>query len=65
MQEDYWRPIQRYCPNCGQKVIGFKNGNNTVKMQCQRCGIVMVSSRKSRRTETIDITAPHGMVSYN
>lgn len=55
-----WKPVRRICVNCGQELIGYQNGKGLVKMQCPRCGLVMVSRRISRRHERIDITPPPG-----
>ncbi len=58
--QDTWKPTRRHCINCGQVLTGYRNENGLVKLQCARCGLVMVSKRISRRRERIDITPPHG-----
>lgn len=63
--EDTWKPVRRHCVNCGHILAGFRNGNGFVKLQCPRCGIVMVSRHMSRRHERIDISPPHGEIIEN
>lgn len=58
--ENLWKQVRRMCVNCGQELIGYQNEKGLVKMQCSRCGIVMVSKRMSRRHEHIDVTPPSG-----
>ena len=58
--QDTWKPTRRHCINCGQALTGYRNENGLVKLQCTRCGLVMVSKRISRRHERIDITPPYG-----
>ena len=54
---DRWLQVQMFCPNCGQKLIGFRNANGLVKIQCPRCGIVVVGRRMSRRHKRLDVMA--------
>lgn len=58
--QDTWKPTRRHCINCGRVLTGYRNENGLVKLQCTRCGLVMVSKRISRRHERIDITPPYG-----
>lgn len=58
--QDTWKPTRRHCINCGQVLTGYRNESGLVKLQCTRCGLVMVSKRISRRHERIDITPPYG-----
>lgn len=55
-----WVPFSWHCPNCGAKVIGYKNEKGTIKVECTRCRVVMVRTFKGRRHDTIDIYAPKG-----
>ncbi len=55
-----WTPIARFCSNCGKKIIGNRNSEGLLKVQCQHCGVVYVSKRINRRKERVEITAPEG-----
>jgi len=58
MTEQEWKPAYMYCMNCAEKVVGFRNKEGKVKIECPKCGVKYVSQRKSRRHETIDVYAP-------
>jgi len=58
MKTEEWIPFTWYCPNCGATVIGFKNQQGSIKLECQRCRIVMVKTFRGRRHELIEIYAP-------
>lgn len=47
-----WKPTRRHCINCGHVMTGFRNEGGMVKLQCARCGLIMVSKRMSRRRKT-------------
>ena len=53
-----WTPTARYCSNCGKKIVGYRNREGMLKIQCQYCGVVYVSKRINRRKERVEITAP-------
>ena len=55
-----WTPTARYCSNCGKKIIGYRNGEGMLKVQCQYCGVLYVSKRINRRKERVEIIAPEG-----
>ncbi len=55
-----WRPLSWHCSNCGTPVTAFENSNGGFKVECHRCGAVMVRTIKGRRHSTIDIYAPKG-----
>lgn len=59
-KDDGWTPIEMHCPNCGAIVIGHRNTGGMAKMECGRCRTCMVSKRKNRRHEQIDVYAPPG-----
>lgn len=40
-----WTPTARYCSNCGKKIIGYRNSEGMLKVQCQYCGVLYVSKR--------------------
>ena len=60
MKYENWQPFTMYCPNCGNRVTGYKNDEGVIKMDCGRCTTVLVRRFKSRRHETIDVYAPKG-----
>ena len=55
-----WTPVARFCSNCGKKIIGYRNSEGVLKVQCQYCGVVYVRKRINRRKERVEITAPEG-----
>ena len=59
-KHDEWVPFSWHCPNCGALVTGYKNAQGTIKLECERCRVVMVRSFKGRRHDSIDLYAPKG-----
>ena len=55
-----WTPTARFCSNCGKKIIGYRDKNGMLKVQCPHCGVVYVRKKVNRRKERIEITAPEG-----
>ena len=53
-------PVQWHCPNCGSLVMGVRNKEGLVKVECTTCSSVMVSRMMGRRHDRIDIYAPTG-----
>ncbi|MBR2257251.1 MAG: hypothetical protein IJ899_07920 [Blautia sp.] len=39
--KDTWYPFSWYCPNCGTQLIGFKNAEGMIKVECKRCLAVL------------------------
>lgn len=60
MRNIEWIPYTWYCSNCGSKVSGLKNANGDVKVQCGKCGMVMVRKFKGRRHGSIEFYVPKG-----
>ena len=50
-----WDPVICYCWHCGEKLIGYKNNKNIVKIRCPKCGATTVSKKINRRHERLDI----------
>ena len=46
----------------GKKIIGYRNKDGLLKMQCPYCRVVYVSRKMSRRKEVVEVTAPQGQV---
>ena len=55
-----WIPVERYCCNCGKKMLGYRDKEGVARMQCTRCQVSIISIRKSRRREQIEVIAPVG-----
>ena len=53
-----WMQTTRICPNCGEKIKGYRNKDGLLKLDCTKCHIVMVSKIMSRRHERLDVYAP-------
>jgi DNA-directed RNA polymerase subunit M/transcription elongation factor TFIIS len=47
-----------FCPNCGQKLTGYKTDDGKVKYQCPRCRVAMYSVKKKAKT-TVEIFPPN------
>ncbi len=60
-----WTPTSRFCSNCGKKIIGYRNKDGLLKMQCPHCRAMYVSRKISRRKEVVEITAPKGEEFYD
>lgn len=58
--KDTWYPFSWYCPNCGTQLIGFKNAEGMIKVECKRCLAVSVRKVMGRRHNRIDVYAPKG-----
>lgn len=46
-------PVSMYCPNCGHKLIGYKDADGGTRIKCDRCKVVMFSKFKSSKKETV------------
>lgn len=57
-ENNSWRPLSWYCPNCGQKVTASQNNNGEFKVTCMQCKNSMVRIPKGRRHYTIELYAP-------
>ena len=51
--QNEWKPTKRLCTNCGQLIVGYSNEKGFVKLQCPKCGLVMVS-KKNEQTSRAD-----------
>ena len=59
-KHDEWTPLSWHCANCGTIVVVYRYAQCAIKVQCNRCRVVMVRKIKSRRHSTIDVYAPEG-----
>ena len=53
-------PVYGYCRNCGKKIMGFRNKDGLLKVECPMCHTRYISQQKSRRHIVEDIYAPTG-----
>jgi NADH pyrophosphatase NudC (nudix superfamily) len=60
--EEAWKPYYCFCPNCGQKIHGYRENEGAIKMRCIRCSAVTVRTIMGRRHNRFDIYAPAGEV---
>ena len=58
-QDDKAMSVEIICGNCYTRMMGLRI-NGITKVQCPRCGAVMVSKVMSRRHIQTDIYAPKG-----
>ncbi|MBQ3213950.1 MAG: hypothetical protein IJB10_02965 [Clostridia bacterium] len=42
--------ITMYCPNCGHKVMGYKDKDGVIKIVCNRCKCFIVSKYHKKAT---------------
>ena len=54
------KPIKVHCLNCYNEVIGIQDDKGITKIQCPKCGSVIVSKVMGRRHMRVDIFAPKG-----
>ena len=40
-----------YCPNCGIRLMGYATEEVILKIQCSKCKVIIVSSKKPKRRE--------------
>lgn len=55
--KEEWIPLTWHCPHCGAVIEGHKDKDGIIRIECDRCGIVMVQKFKDRQRERIDIYA--------
>jgi len=58
-QEDKAKPVEMICGNCYTRMMGLRI-NGVTKVQCPRCGAVLVSKVMRRRDIQTEIYAPTG-----
>lgn len=46
---DWGIAIQRFCGNCGTRMIGYKSKDDLIRMQCPACGTVAVAKKVGRK----------------
>ncbi len=53
-----WVPSKRYCQNCGEKIIGFRDNKGGLKLTCPYCFTFYNCKKISRRKEKVEVVAP-------
>lgn len=39
--------VMMYCPNCGAKNTGYKQNDESVKINCKKCGTILFSKKRN------------------
>lgn len=55
-----WKTVRRYCRNCGEVVIGYRDTKGKVTAVCSHCGATVISWQLNRRCERCNTYAPPG-----
>lgn len=55
MESTQFNPVKMYCPNCGNKVIGYKSGDGAVRITCRKCRVVIYSKPKNPKELAIRV----------
>jgi len=59
------KPERRYCRNCGQVILGFRDAEGYLRLTCPKCKAVSISKIMSRRHEVVQEYAPPGQIIIN
>ena len=60
MPNNWDKPVQCFCRNCGKLHYGFRATDGLAKLRCPKCGAVSVSKLMGRRHEQVDFYPPPG-----
>ncbi len=58
-------PVQMCCPNCGAKIIGYKDDDGALRIDCRRCQVKIFSKQKNKRKVNIELTFPYQLQEQN
>lgn len=58
MKNDWDKPVECYCRNCGSYQHGFRTADGLAKLRCPKCGAVSVGVMMGRRHEQVDFYPP-------
>ena len=47
--------VAMFCPNCGHKVVGYKNDEGALSITCSKCKAFIYSKFKSKREIAIRV----------
>lgn len=42
------KSVQIYCPNCGNRIEGYRGENGVLRRTCKKCGAAVVSKQKKK-----------------
>ncbi len=59
MQQQDYKEVKMYCPNCGQLLMGYKRADGTVFMTCGKCHVVLCSKLVSKKKASIRVEYPY------
>lgn len=45
--------VKLYCPNCGHKVVGYKDASGGTKITCDRCHTIIYTKLHSKKKEAL------------
>ena len=49
------KSVQIYCPNCGNRIEGYRGENGVLRRTCKKCGAVVVSKQKKKNEIEVKI----------
>lgn len=55
-------PVTMYCPNCGHKVIGYKDESGGIRIQCDKCKVVLFGKHRKAKKETVIRVIPDNRI---
>lgn len=55
MESTQLTPVKLFCPNCGNKVIGYKSDDGAVRITCSKCRVVIYSKPKNPKELAIRV----------
>lgn len=47
--------VRLYCPNCGHKITGTIGEDNSLRIQCNRCSVVIFSKPRGKKEINIKL----------
>lgn len=59
MQKEMLSTVQMYCPNCGQKVVGYKGEDGGIRITCPRCRAVIFSKLHTKKELKMRVINPN------
>lgn len=51
--------VQMFCPNCGQKVMGYKGEDGGIRITCKKCRSVIFSKLHSKKEVKMRVINPN------
>lgn len=50
-----YEKVSMFCPNCGHKIVGTKGDDGSLKIECDRCKVVIFSKPRGAREINIKL----------